>query len=72
MAYFAKDLYTFSFVWKSSKRFCWSFAGWRVPDSNNGVFYVFTVLPFGLSAAPYIFAEILKPSEKHRECRVIA
>ena len=38
---------------------------WRSPNSNNEVFYVFTVLPFGLSSAPYIFTRLLKPLEKH-------
>ena len=28
-------------------------------------FYVFAVLPFGLSSAPYVFTKILKPLEKH-------
>ena len=28
-------------------------------------FCVFTVLPFGLSSAPYIFTKLLKPLEKH-------
>ena len=28
-------------------------------------FFVFTVLPFGLSSAPYVFTKILKPLEKH-------
>ena len=32
-------------------------------DSNNEVFYVFTILPFGLSLAPYIFTKLLKPLE---------
>ena len=28
-------------------------------------FYVFTVLPLGLSSAPHVFTKILKPLEKH-------
>jgi len=32
-------------------------------DSNNEVLYVFTILPFGLSSAPYIFTKPLKPLE---------
>ena len=73
MAYFTKDSYMFSFDLKSGYHhveisqdhptflgFCW-----RSPDSNNGVFYVFTVLPFGLSSAPYVFTKLLKPLEKH-------
>ena len=47
---------------------------WRAPDSNSETFYVYTVLPFGLSTAPYIFTKLLKPLEKHwkLQARVIA
>ena len=38
---------------------------WRSRYSNNDVLYVFLVLPFGLSSAPYIFKKLLKPLEKH-------
>ena len=38
---------------------------WRSRYSNNEVLYVFIVLPFGLSSAPYIFKKLLKPLEKH-------
>jgi len=38
---------------------------WRASHSINKVFYVFTVLPFGLSSAPYIFTKVLKPLEKY-------
>ena len=38
---------------------------WRAPGSGGEVFYVFTVLPFGLSTAPYLFTKLLKPLEKH-------
>ena len=38
---------------------------WRSRYSNNKVLYVFIVLPFGLSSAPYIFKKLLKPLEKH-------
>ena len=34
--------------------FSWDFQG-------ETRYYIFTVLPFGLSAAPYIFTEILRP-----------
>ena len=73
MAYFAKDSYMFSFDLKSDYHhieisqdhqtilgFCW-----RSPDSTNEVFYVFTVLPFGLATAPYIFTKLIKPLVKH-------
>ena len=36
----------------------------RAPDFINKVFYVFAVLPFGLSSAPYVFTKVLKPLEK--------
>ena len=37
----------------------------RAPDSINKIFYVFTVLPFGLSSAPYVFTKVLKPLKKY-------
>ena len=33
-------------------------------DSGDEIFYVFTVPPFGLSTAPYVFTKLLKPLEK--------
>ena len=61
--YFEQDCYMFKFDLKSGYHhidicvaqqsflgFCW-----------NGEFYVFTVLPFGLSSAPYIFTKCLRP-----------
>ena len=73
MACFAKDLHCFLLIWKvatiilksrgTTRRF-WGFC-WRSLDSNNEVFYVFTDLPFGLSSAPYIFTELLKPLVRH-------
>ena len=38
---------------------------WKHSNSNQVKCYVFTVLPFGLSSAPYVFTKILKPLEKH-------
>ena len=39
---------------------------WRTPDSNiDEQFYVFTVLPFGVSAALYVSTKVLKPLEKY-------
>ena len=46
----------------------WDFPG-GAADSNNKVFYVFTVLAFGLSSAPYIFTKLLKPLEKYWRIR---
>ena len=34
-------------------------------DNQETKFYVFTVLPFGLSTAPHIFTKSLKPLVKH-------
>ena len=73
MAYFAKDAYMFSFDLKSGYHHIdiahehQTFLGfsWRSSDSVNEVFYVFTVLPFGLSSAPYVFTKVLKPLEKY-------
>ena len=73
MAYFAKDAHMFSFDLKSGYHHIdiahehQTFLGfsWRSSDSVNEVFYVFTVLPFGLSSAPYVFTKVLKPLEKY-------
>ena len=73
LAYFTKDSYMFSF---DLKRGCHHVDilqehqtflrfSWRASDSRNEIFYVFTVLPFGLSTAPYVFTKLLKPLEKH-------
>ena len=70
---FFQDSYMFSFDFKSGYHHMdiaqehQTFLGFscKDPDSNNEVFYVFTVLPFGLSTAAYIFTKLLKPVEKH-------
>ena len=38
---------------------------WKHSISHQVEFYVFTVLPFGLSSAPHVFTKILKPLDKH-------
>ena len=38
---------------------------WKGTKDQSFIYYVFTVLPFGLSSAPYIFTKCLKPLEKH-------
>ena len=38
---------------------------WRSLNSRSTSFYVFTVLPFGLSTAPHNFTKVVKPLEKH-------
>ena len=73
MSYFAKDAYMFSFDLKSGyhhidiaqEHQTFLRFSWRAPDSINVVLYVFTVLPFGLSSAPYVFTKVLKPLEKY-------
>ena len=37
---------------------------WTYPDGNT-CFYMFSVLPFGLSSAPYIFTKLLRPLIRH-------
>jgi len=69
---FAKDFFVFAFDLKSGYHhvdifpehrkylaFSWEF----VPGQTR--FFQFTVLPFGLSSAPYIFTKLLKPLETH-------
>lgn len=73
MSYFVKDGFMFSFDLKSGYHHVdiaqehETFLGfsWRVPDSIKEIFYVFTVLPFGLSSAPWVFTKVLKPLEKY-------
>ena len=38
---------------------------WICPTSQTVKYFVFTVLPFGLASAPYIFTKALKPLLKH-------
>ena len=38
---------------------------WKFPGETPARYFVFTVLPFGLSSAPYIFTKCLKPLEKY-------
>ena len=69
---FAKDYFVFSFDLKSGYHhvdifpdhrkylaFSWDFVG------GHTRYFQFTVLPFGLSSAPYIFTKLLKPLETH-------
>jgi len=69
LSYFAKEGNMFSFDLKSGYHHVdiaqehQTFLGfsWRKPDSVKEIFYVCTVLPFGLSSAPYVFTKVLKP-----------
>ncbi|XP_068757760.1 uncharacterized protein [Montipora capricornis] len=73
MSYFVKDGFMFSFDLKSGYHHVdiaqehQTFLGfsWPAPDSIKEIFYVFTVLPFGLSSAPWVFTKVLKPLEKY-------
>ena len=73
ISYFARGAYMFSFDLTSGYNHVEIFEGhqtylsfsWKHSNSNQGKFYVFTVLPFGLSSAPHVFTKILKPLEKH-------
>ena len=39
--------------------------GWKFSENSPMRYFVFTVLPFGLSTAPHIFTKVLKPLEKY-------
>ena len=38
---------------------------WKWNHEPSFKYYIFTVLPFGLSTVPYIFTKCLKPLEKY-------
>ena len=65
--YFEKDAYLFTFDLKSGYHHLdihpehQTYLGFQW----EGKFYVFTVLPFGLSTACYIFTKLLRPMVKH-------
>uniref|UniRef100_A0A1X7VUB7 CCHC-type domain-containing protein n=1 Tax=Amphimedon queenslandica TaxID=400682 RepID=A0A1X7VUB7_AMPQE len=65
--YFEEDAYLFTFDLKSGYHHIdihvehQSYLGFQWKDQ----FYVFTVLPFGLSTACYIFTKVLRPVVKH-------
>ena len=73
LSYFQKGAYMFSFDLKSRYHhidihsdyqqflgFAWTFS-----RSGQRRYFVFTVLPFSLSSAPYIFTKVLKPLVKY-------
>ena len=72
LSYFTKGSYMYSFDLKSGYHHVeisqehQTYLGfsWEVADSGDEIFHVFTVLPFGLSTAPYVFTKLLKPLEK--------
>ena len=73
LSYFQKGFFMITFDLKSGhhhieihpdhQRFL-GFA-WKFPGEDSMRYFVFTVLPFGLSSAPYIFTKCLKPLEKY-------
>ena len=73
LAYFQKNSYMISFDLKSGYHHIDIFEGhqfllgfsWRFPGSSVSRFFVFTVLPFGLSVASFTFTKCLKPLEKY-------
>lgn len=72
LSYFQKGAFMISFDLKSGYHHIdihpeyQKFLGFAWKFSNEGSYryFVFTVLPFGLSSAPYIFTKMLKPLEK--------
>ena len=72
LTYFQTDAFMIAFDLKSgyhhidihpeSQKFL-GFA-WKGPKDRSCLYYVFTVLPFGLSSAPFIFNKCLKPLQK--------
>ena len=44
---------------------CFLGFAWKFDNSINYRYFMFCVLPFGLSSAPYIFTKTLKPLEKY-------
>ena len=69
-SYFQKSAFIISFYLKSGyhhieiQREYQTLLGfsWKCPDSNTRRYFVFTVLPFGLSTAPHIFTKLLRPA----------
>lgn len=73
LSYFQKGAFMISFDLKSGYhhieihteyRTFLGFA-WKFPDGNARRYFIFTVLPFGLSTAPHIFTKTLKSLVKH-------
>ena len=72
MPYFARGADMFSFDLKSGYYHVEIFEGhqtylgfsWKHSNSSQMEFYVFTVLPCGLSSAPHVFTKILKSASQ--------
>lgn len=67
LQYFEKGYYMFKFDLKSGYHHIDICAAQQtfLGFSWNNIFYVFTVLPFGLSSAPYIFTKCLRPMVRY-------
>ena len=71
--FFDKDVFAVKFDLKSGYHHidistkCQSFLGF----SWENCFYCYTVLPFGLSSAPFVFTKCLRPIVKHLRCNNI-
>ena len=73
LSYFEKGAYMFSFDLKSGYHHIeiaeehQTYLGfsWNLQGSQSSRYFVFAVLPFGLSTAPYIFTKCVRPLEKY-------
>ena len=73
LTYFTKDCFTISFDLKNGYHHIdihpdsQTFLGfaWKHAKDQGYSYYVFTVIPFGLTSAPFIFTKCLKPLEKY-------
>lgn len=71
--YFQLGVYMVSFDLKSGYHHidihrdfqCFLGFSWKFANSDRNHYFVFTVLPFGLSSAPFIFTKVLKPLERY-------
>ena len=74
LSYFEKGAYMFSFDLKSGYHHIeiaeehQTYLGfsWNLQGSQSSRYFVFAVLPFDLSTAPYIFTKCVRPLEKYK------
>jgi hypothetical protein len=78
MSYFGKGTFFTKFDLKSGYHHLdifpehQRFLGFSWPSSSGETcFYMFTVLPFGLSSAPYIFTKLIRPLTQHWRAQAI-
>ena len=73
LSYFEKDAHMFSFDLKSgyhhieiaSEHQTFLGISWKLHQAEGFQYFVFSVLPFGLSTAPYIFTKCIRPLQKY-------